>query len=52
MTGILLVLEEKIGLFNPNKNEICILLGGTQADKINVKQLMERVKKEIRACTI
>ena len=51
MTGILLVFKEKIGLFNLNKNEICIFPGDRQADKINVKQLMERVKKEIRAWT-
>ena len=32
----------------PNKDEIYKFLGCQQADKIDAKQVMERVKKEIR----
>ena len=41
-------LEEKIDALDPNKNEIYKFLGCEQADKIDVKRVMERVKKEIR----
>ena len=44
----LAVLEEKINALDPNKNEIYKFLGCEQADKIDVKRVMERVKKEIR----
>ena len=43
----LAVLEEKIDALNPNKNEIYKFLGCEQADKIQVKRVMERVKEEI-----
>ena len=42
------VLEEKIGELDPNKNMICKFLVCEQADKINGKRVLERVKKEIR----
>ena len=41
-------LEEKMDALDPNKNEIYKFLGCEQADKIDVKKVMERVKKEIR----
>ena len=41
-------LEEKMDALDPNKNEIYKFLGCEQADKIDVKKIMERVKKEIR----
>ena len=44
----LTVLEEKIEALDPNKNEIYTFLGCEQANKIDVKRVMERVKKEIR----
>ena len=44
----LAVLEEKINALGPNKNEIYKFLGCEQADKIDVRRVMERVKKEIR----
>ena len=44
----LAVLEEKINALDPNKNEIYKFLGCEQADKIDVKRVMERVQKEIR----
>ena len=44
----LTVLEEKMEALDPNKNEIYTLLGCEQANKIDVKRVMERVKKEIR----
>ena len=44
----LTVLEEKKEALDPEKNEICKFLGCEQADKIDVKRVMERVKKEIR----
>ena len=44
----LAVLEEKKDALDPNKNEIYKFLGYEQADKIYVKRVMERVKKEIR----
>ena len=46
--GGLTVLEAKMDAFDPNKNEIYKFLGCEQADKIDVKGVMERVKKEIR----
>ena len=33
---------------DPSKHEICIFLGCEQGEKIDVKRVMERVKKEIR----
>ena len=44
----LTVLEEKMEVLDPNKNEIYTSLGCEQANKIDVKRVMERVKKEIR----
>ena len=44
----LTVLEEKMKALDPNKNEIYMFLGCEQANKIDVKRVMERVKKEIR----
>ena len=44
----LAVLEEKMDALDPNKNEIYKFLGCEQADKTDVKRVMERVKKEIR----
>ena len=44
----LAVLEEKMDALDPNKNEIYKFLGCEQANKIYVKRVMERVKKEIR----
>ena len=44
----LTVLEEKMEALDPNKNEIYTFLGCEQANKIDVKRVMERVKKEIR----
>ena len=44
----LTVLEEKMEALDPNKNEIYAFLGCEQANKIDVKRVMERVKKELR----
>ena len=44
----LTVLEEKMEALDPNKNEIYTFFGCEQANKIDVKRVMERVKKEIR----
>ena len=44
----LAVLEEKMDALDPNKNEIYKFLRCEQADKIDVRRVMERVKKEIR----
>ena len=44
----LTVLEERMEALDPNKNEIYTFLGCEQANKIDVKRVMERVKKEIR----
>ena len=44
----LTVLEEKMEALDPNKNEIYMFLGCEQANKIDMKRVMERVKKEIR----
>ena len=41
-------LRGKNGSLDPNKNEIYKFLGCEQADKIDAKRVMERVKKEIR----
>ena len=41
----LAVLEEKMDALDSNKNEIYKFLGCEQADKIEVKRVMERVKK-------
>ena len=38
----------KMEALDPNKNEIYKFLGCEQADKIDAKRVMERVKKEIR----
>ena len=44
----LAVLEENMDALDPNKNEIYKFLGSKQANKIDVKRVMERLKKEIR----
>ena len=44
----LAVLKEKMDALDPNKNEISKFFGCEQADKSDVKRVMERVKKEIR----
>ena len=44
----LAVFEEKMDAVDPNKIEIYKFLGWEQADKINVKQVLERTKKQIR----
>ena len=44
----LAVLEGKMDALDPNKNKIYKFLGCEQADKIDVKRVMDRVKKEIR----
>ena len=44
----LAVLEEKMDALDPNKNEIYEFFGCKQADKIDVKRVMERVKIEKR----
>ena len=44
----LAVFGEKMDALDSNKNEIYKFLGYEQADKIDVKRVMERVKKEIR----
>ena len=43
----LVVLEKKMDALDPKKYEIYKFLGCEQADKIDVKRVMERVKKEI-----
>ena len=44
----LAALEEKMDALDPNKNKIYKFLGCRQADKVDVKRVMERVKTEIR----
>ena len=44
----LAVLEEKMDALDPNKNEIYKFLWCEQADKIDVRWVIERVKTEIR----
>ena len=44
----LAVLEEKMDALYPNKSKIYKFLGCEQVDKIDVKRVMEKVKKEIR----
>ena len=43
----LAVLEEKMKALDPGRNENCKFLGCEQADKSDVKRVMERVKNEI-----
>ena len=42
------VLEEKINALDSNKKGIFKFFGYKQANKIDVKRVMEKVKKEIR----
>ena len=42
------VLKDKMEALDPDKNEIYKFLRCEQVDKIDVKRVMERVKKEIR----
>ena len=44
----LTVLEDRMEALDPSKHEIYKFLGCEQGDKIDVKRVMERVKKEIR----
>ena len=44
----LVVLEEKMDALDPSKNKIYKFLRCEQANKIDTKRVMERVKKEIR----
>ena len=44
----LMVLEDKTKALDPDKYQIYKFLGCEQADKIDVKRVIERVKKEIR----
>ena len=44
----LTVLEDKMEALDPDKNKIYKFLGCEQADKIDIKRVMERVKKEIQ----
>ena len=44
----LTVLEEKMEALDQNKNEIYTFIGCEKANKIDLKRVMERVKKEIR----
>ena len=39
------ILEDKMNELYPNENEICKYLGCKQAHQIDIKQIMERVKK-------
>ena len=45
------VLEEKMKALNPEKNDVCKFLGCEESDDIDVKKVMERVKKEIKKRT-
>ena len=42
------VLEEKMKALNPEKNDVCKFLGCEESDDIDVKKVLERVKKEIK----
>ena len=44
----LVVLEEKMDALDPSKNKIYKFFRCEQANKIDIKRVMERVKKEIR----
>ena len=44
----MVVLEEKMDALDPSKNKIYKFLRCEQANKIDTKRVMERVKKEIR----
>ena len=45
------VLEEKMKKLDPEKNEVYKFLGCEQSDDIDVKKVLERVKKEIKKRT-
>ena len=45
------VLEEKMKALNPEKNDVCKFLGCEESDDIDVKKVLERVKKEIKKRT-
>ena len=45
------ILQEKMRALDPNENEIYKFLGCEQGDKIDVKRVMERVKKEVKRRT-
>ena len=44
----LAVLKERIEVLDQNENDFYRFLGCEQPDKIRIKRVMERVKKEIR----
>ena len=44
----LAVLKERIEVLDQNEKDFYRFLGCEQPDKISIKQVMERVKKEIR----
>jgi hypothetical protein len=41
------VLEERMKALDPEQNEVYKFLGCEQGDKIDVRRVMQRVKKEI-----
>ena len=45
------VLEEKMKALNPEKNDVYKFLGCQESDDIDVKKVLERVKKEIKKRT-
>ena len=45
------VLEEKMKALDPQKNDVCKFLGCEQSDDIDVKKVLERVKKETKKRT-
>ena len=45
------VLEEKLKVLDPDKNHVYTFFGCEQSDDIDVKKVLERVKKEIKKCT-
>ena len=45
------VLEEKMKALNPEKNDVCKFLGCEESDDIDVKKVLEKVKKEIKKRT-
>ena len=45
------VLEEKMKALNPEKNDVYKFLGCEESDDIDVKKVLERVKKEIKKRT-
>ena len=44
----MLVLEEKMKALDPEKNDVYKFLGYEKSDDIDVKKVLQRVKKEIK----